>query len=102
MWSLPTGLLARVYNGVTILLALPSIYIFLKIILSDLGARGEMFDGGALVGAVWMIVPLASLVMVAVANLPSTTERVSGALSTIAFLLILFLAAVPLALIFWV
>lgn len=101
MWTLPGQKIARIYNILTVLLALPCCYILMRLVLSDIRAQGELFDGsGMVIGGAWLVVPLLGLAGVAMATFPSVPAHTRSLISAISFGAVFILAALPLFLIF--
>lgn len=101
MWTLPGQKFVRIYNVLTVLLALPCCYVLMSLILSGIRTEGELLDGsGLVVGAGWLVVPLLALAGAALATLPSVPPSTRSFISALSLGGVFTLAALPLFLMF--
>lgn len=98
VWTLPSLKQLRFLHIATVVLALPCCFVFLRLILNGISAASEGIS--LTVGSAWLVVPLLALFLVAAANLPSLPDRTRALFTVWAFFGVLFLGAIPLALVF--
>lgn len=101
MWNLPGPRLARIYNILTVLLAIPCCFVLMRVMMSDIRSTPDDLGGaGLVIGASWLAIPLLALAGVAAANFPSVRDHTKAFLSSLAFGGVVLLAALPLLLMF--